>query len=68
MALDKDYLNADYHYIRARRLGNRHDSGPLEVTKGGVNPLIPFLIWTVLIGSVVGGVVVFMPKLLHYFG
>lgn len=68
MALDKDYLNADYHYLRARHLGNRHDSSPLEVTRGSVNPVVPVLIWSLMLAELAAGAVVFVPKMLHYFG
>jgi len=56
MGLDKDYLNADPLYRRARAHGNRHDHSPFEVVGGGGwHPLVTVAVWaTVFLGGVVG--------------
>ena len=59
MGLDTDYLNADPLYIRARRMGNRHDRPPFEVVGGsGWHPLVTVAVWLVVIlsGIIVAGI------------
>jgi hypothetical protein len=65
MSLDKDFLNADWHYLRAKRLGNRHDSGPLQVTKGTASGWITFTVWLAILSGAAGGIVLFWPKILQ---
>ena len=64
MGLDTDYLNADPLYLRARRMGNRHDRPPFEIVGGsGWHPLVIVSIWLVVIMSCLLGAAIFASTL-----